>query len=35
MKQGSVSALNKVLTYLVLIFALHAVFVWFRHYLLS
>lgn len=35
MKKGSVSALNDVLRWLVLIFALHAIFVWFRHYLMS
>ncbi len=35
MNEGSVSALNDVLFWLVGIFALHAVFVWFRHYLMS
>jgi ABC transporter fused permease/ATP-binding protein len=35
MKEGSVSALNDMLRYLVVIFALHAIFVWFRHYLMS
>lgn len=35
MNEGSVSALNDVLYWLVAIFALHAVFVWFRHYLMS
>lgn len=35
MKQGSVSALNRIIWYLAVIFVLHAVFVWFRHYLMS
>lgn len=35
MKEGSITALNAVLRWLVLIFLLHAVFVWFRHYLMS
>ncbi len=35
MKEGSVDALNKVLGWLVVIFFMHAIFVWFRHYLMS
>lgn len=35
MKQGSASALNQIIGYLAIIFVLHAVFVWFRHYLMS
>lgn len=35
MNEGNVSALNDVIYWLVGIFALHAVFVWFRHYLMS
>jgi ABC transporter fused permease/ATP-binding protein len=35
MKEGSISALNEVLRWLVVIFVLHALFVWFRHYLMS
>ncbi len=35
MNEGSISALNDVLVWLMVIFALHAVFVWFRHYLMS
>jgi ABC transporter fused permease/ATP-binding protein len=35
MKEGSLEALNAVLRWLVVIFMLHALFVWFRHYLMS
>jgi len=35
MKKGDSGAFDKVLSYLVVIFACHAVFVWFRHYLMS
>ncbi|MCP4448010.1 MAG: ATP-binding cassette domain-containing protein [Myxococcales bacterium] len=35
MREGDTDAFNNVLTYLFAIFACHAVFVWFRHYLMS
>ncbi len=35
MKKGDTDAFNNVLTYLFIIFAMHAVFVWFRHYIMS
>lgn len=35
MKKGDSDAFDNVLTYLFIIFGLHAVFVWFRHYIMS